>query len=45
MKLVIDFDFESYMIEKEINSLTKQLVIAYAANKKAIQPVNMTFSG
>lgn len=45
MKMVIDCDFEQYMIDKEMNSLSKQLMYGYATNKKAERPVNMILTG
>ena len=45
MKLIIDWDFEEQMVDKEMNSLSKQLMYGYAANKKSVKPVNLIFTG
>ncbi|KAJ2962272.1 hypothetical protein NQZ79_g2442 [Umbelopsis isabellina] len=42
MNVVIDCEFNSYMVEKEINSMQTQIMRCYSANKSAKHPCPMT---
>ncbi|PRP78224.1 RNA (guanine-9-)-methyltransferase domain-containing protein [Planoprotostelium fungivorum] len=42
--IIFDLDFDSLMLDKEIRSLSSQLVFCYASNKKLETPVHMAFT-
>jgi tRNA (guanine9-N1)-methyltransferase len=42
MNVVIDCEFNSYMVEKEINSMQTQIMRCYSANKSSKHPCPMT---
>ncbi|KAI8854499.1 guanine-1-methyltransferase-domain-containing protein [Chytridium lagenaria] len=41
LKIIIDSDFESYMLDKEITSTAKQICRCYSANRQAKRPVDL----
>jgi len=45
MKVVIDCDFAECMSDKELNSLSKQIMYCHSENKKSIKPVNLILTG
>lgn len=44
IRVCIDMDFEDKMFEKEVNSLSRQLMHCYAANRKAKYPLDFWVS-